>query len=86
MAWGIEKADELGLESYIDATEAGIPLYETCGYAKASKVDLDASKDEASQQWIELREKLLPFSFWPMWRPAGGTSEMGASKPWDQKV
>ena len=26
MAWGIRKADELGLESYIDATEAGVPL------------------------------------------------------------
>ena len=38
MAWGINKADEMGLESYIDATEAGMPLYETCGYTKASRL------------------------------------------------
>jgi len=83
MAWGIKKADELGFESYIDATEAGIPLYEMCGYAKASRVDFDASKDEASQQWRELREELLPFSFWPMWRPVGGIFK-DTMRPWEQ--
>ena len=84
MAWGIKKADEMGLESYIDATEAGVPLYETCGYVKGSKVNFDASKDKVSQEWRELRGELLPFSFWPMWRPVGGKFEKDAIRPWEQ--
>ena len=53
----------MGFESYMDATEAGVLLYETCGYVKGSRVDLDASKDEVGRQWRELREELLPFPF-----------------------
>ena len=74
----------MGLETYIDATEVGIPLFEACGFVKASRVDIDASKDEPSQQWKELREKLLPFSFWPMWRPVRGMNNDHKVKPWEQ--
>ena len=82
MAWGVNKADEMGLESYIDATEAGIPLYEMCGYVKASRVDFNASKDEPSPQWNKLQEELLPFAFWPMWRPVGGKFGHDTMEPW----
>ena len=34
----------MGLETYIDATEAGTPLYEAWSFAKASRVDFDAFK------------------------------------------
>lgn len=32
MRWGVEKADEDGVESYLDATPEGKPLYEKCGF------------------------------------------------------
>ena len=86
MAWGLNKADEIGLESYIDATEAGIPLYETCGYVKASRVDFNASKEEPSPQWKELQAELLPFAFWPMWRPIGGRFERDTEEPWKHEA
>ena len=86
MDWGIKKADELDLESYIDATEAGVPLYETSGYVKASRVDFSAYKDNPSPQWKQLQGELLPFAFWPMWRPAGGKFEYDTKKPWEHKT
>lgn len=82
VAWGIDKADIMGLESYIDATEAGIPLYEKCGYVKASRVDFHASKDNPSPQWEQLQAELLPFAFWPMWRPVEGKFKAGNEEPW----
>ena len=81
MDWGIKKAHEMGLESNIDATEAGVPLYETCGYIKASRVDFSASKDDPSPQWKQLQRELLPFAFWPMWRPARGKFEYDTKHP-----
>ena len=84
MAWGINKADEMGLESYIDATEAGVPLYETFGYVKASRIDFEAPKDEPSPLWKKLQAELLPFAFWPMWRPVGGRYERDTMEPWKQ--
>ncbi len=74
----------MGLETYIDATEAGIPVYEASGFVRAPRVDFDASRDEPSQQWRDLREELLPFSFWPMWRPVGGIHDEHKVKPWEQ--
>jgi len=38
MEWGLKKADELGFESYLDATNVGIPLYETHGFVKAAEL------------------------------------------------
>lgn len=75
VGWGIKKADELNLEPYIDATEEGVPLYGACGYIEADKVDLQARKPPTSEEWAGLIERMLPFSFWPMWRPAGGNCE-----------
>ena len=72
----------MGLESYIDATDQGIPLYEKCGYFKASGVDFVAEKDDPSPQWKQLQRELLPFTFWPMWRPVGGKLSAGTKKPW----
>lgn len=83
MEWGLKKADETGLESYTDATREGVPLYETCGFTKAAEVDFDASKDEPSPRWRELQQELLPFTFWPMWRPVRGHFEQGAKVPWE---
>lgn len=45
----------MGLGFCVDATEADIPLDETCGYVKASRVDFNASKDEPSPQWVYAR-------------------------------
>ena len=86
LSWGIEKADEMGLESYIDATDQGVPLYEAHGYVKAANVHFHAEQEKPSTRWDELRRELLPFTFWPMWRPAGSKFGNGTGPPWDQAI
>lgn len=82
--WGIEKADSKGFETYIDATEDGIPLYEACDYVRIDEVEFSASKPDPSQRWMELQNVLLPFRWWPMWMPAGDHTEPGTTtKPWE---
>jgi len=38
MEWGLKKADGLVFESYLDATNVGIPLNETHGFVKAAEL------------------------------------------------
>lgn len=83
MAWGIKRADEMGLESYIDATESGTALYEKYGYIKAPGVDFVADKHDPSPYLKQLQQELLPFTFWPMWRPAGGKLSAGSETQWE---
>ncbi|KAL4899930.1 hypothetical protein BDW74DRAFT_162710 [Aspergillus multicolor] len=39
LAWGVEQAERLGLDLYLEATEAGRPLYEKTGFQGLKKVD-----------------------------------------------
>ncbi|MCJ1310348.1 hypothetical protein MMC25_004012 [Agyrium rufum] len=81
LQWGLSKADEMGLESYIDATADGKPFYQALGFTAADKVDFSIPKPNPRQK--ELAEYLLPFSFWPMWRPVRGDFKNGdVLEPW----
>lgn len=82
--WGLERADQKMFETYLDATEEGCPLYQACGFAKADRVDFCAPRPNPSKRWKELQSGLLPFSFWPMWRPIGGHIEpVTTMTPWE---
>ena len=88
MDWGIKKADEMGLESYIDATDQGRFLYERYGFIAAPQRALDPYADgtEPSQRWRDETAKeqsLLPMTWNPMWRPVLGKLKEGVKKPWD---
>jgi len=76
MEWGIEKADELGLPSYIEATDIGLRLYESCGFKVEGDIDLDATVENPSEEFTRLREKLgCPIHGWFMRRPKHGKAE-----------
>lgn len=81
VAWGIQKADEQRLESYVDATDLGLALYEGCGFIKAERVDFKDPGHTSSDRQMALQKELLPFHFWPMWRPVGGKSRDGETMP-----
>lgn len=84
VGWGLERADEKRYETYIDSTEEGVPLYEACGFVKGGTLEFSAEKKDPSERWKELQGELLPFSWWPMWRPVGGHVEPGIKViPWD---
>ncbi|KAE9364503.1 hypothetical protein N431DRAFT_421531 [Stipitochalara longipes BDJ] len=73
MEWGIQKADDLGLASYIEATDIGLKLYEAHGFKVEGDVDLDAITENPSAEFTKLREKLgCPIHGWFMRRPKHG--------------
>lgn len=68
MDWGIKKANEMGVEMWLDATIYGIQLYKNYGFVK---------NHEPNAEWKRLEEELTPMTMWPMWRPATGPYEEG---------
>ena len=42
--WGCEIADELGLECYLEASDAGYRLYKSKGFRDVGYLDMDMSK------------------------------------------
>ncbi|KAL9091713.1 MAG: hypothetical protein Q9165_004789 [Trypethelium subeluteriae] len=63
MAWGLRKTDELGLESYIEATPAGRKLYERCGFCFVARVDIDVHDKDCDEGWKDLQSLVLPTGF-----------------------
>lgn len=76
MKWGTKKADELGLESFVESTEDGQGLYEAHGFKVFDEFYLDAEPKEPNEEFSKLREELrLPAHGLFMRRPVGGKSE-----------
>ncbi|MCJ1271667.1 hypothetical protein MMC22_011572 [Lobaria immixta] len=75
MTWGIGKAQELGIESFIEASASGRFLYERFGYSVLFKIAFDSSKADPSDEWRKLEHELTPIMFYAMWRPARNALE-----------
>ena len=83
--WGINEADKRNLETYIDATEAGRLFYKRNGFNEGIPREFTLQDLTATPRRKELEEKLLPFRWWPMHRPAGGKYETGKGLlPWEK--
>jgi len=52
--WGTEKADELGLKCFVEASYLGRPLYEKFGFVTGEHVLLDGGK--VKEEWREFGE------------------------------
>lgn len=81
MDWGNAEADKRGLVSYIDATILGKELYSKCGYVQGERREFLRPDMPRTPQLDALTEQLLPFEWWPMFRPVNGKLE-GAEIPW----
>lgn len=80
----MNKADDLGLELFLDATPPGKPLYEANGFVVVEENVTAPSIDNPDEKWKEMEKKVSPFTFWLMWRPVGGKYEEGRTvKPWE---
>lgn len=67
--WGVEKADELRLDIFLDSTSPGRPLYETNGFSYLQENHIRPRKDNPDHQWQEVEKKVGAITFWPMKRP-----------------
>jgi hypothetical protein len=86
MDWGIQQADQKSLETYIDATNIGRPLYAKYGFLEGPKIEFALDSLEETPRRKELEKELLPFEWWPMFRPVGGKYEDGqALLPWEKE-
>jgi GNAT superfamily N-acetyltransferase len=85
--WGTRKADELGIEAFVEATDDGKPCYESHGFVYMNAFYLDSTRRNPSKKWMELGSLLkTPIHCYLMWRPKGGNFEEGKTVvPWDQK-
>ncbi|KAI0173196.1 acyl-CoA N-acyltransferase [Hypoxylon sp. FL1284] len=86
MDWGMKKADELGLEFFLDSTPYGRPLYEANGFVYIEENVNIPMTDAPDEKWKEVQDKVGPFTFWLMWRPVRGKYVEGKTvKPWEEK-
>lgn len=69
MEWGLERADELGLETYIEATDVGKPVYEKFGFDAIEMSELHLEK-QTTEEGKKVEADLLPLQWWSMRRPA----------------
>jgi len=85
MEWGTKKADEMGLDAFVEATDDGYPLYKAAGFVTVNEFVLDVEDKQEGEEYQRLRNDLkLPMHGYFMWRPAGGKFEEGVTKfPWE---
>ncbi|GAW13466.1 hypothetical protein ANO14919_028520 [Xylariales sp. No.14919] len=76
MDWGIKKADEKGVDFYLDSTPYGRPLYEANGFAYIEENINIPTTENPDEKWKEVENKVGPFTFWLMWRPFGGKKSL----------
>ena len=88
MEWGIKIADELGLESFIEASQDGIPLYLGFGFVSVGHVFLTAENATPSPEWTKAYQQIRPgpFRVEIMWRPKGGKFVPGETEyTWEER-
>jgi hypothetical protein len=51
--WGLGKADEEGVEAYIEASPAGKSLYEKMGYKEIGERLVIPAKEEGGEDYVE---------------------------------
>ncbi|EED18764.1 conserved hypothetical protein [Talaromyces stipitatus ATCC 10500] len=88
MKWGLRKADQLGLESWLDASPFGYSLYHSVGFLTygSNNVSIKMHEDYNQGQqaeWEEYKKIMLPVEHAVMWRPVGGKFVVGETvTPW----
>jgi len=85
LEWGIRKAEEMGVEMWLDATVYGVPLYRKHGFVVVNENNIRPTTDNPDQEWEKIAKELLPMTMWQMWRPVGGKYEEGKTvRPWER--
>jgi len=89
LRWGLSKADELGLESWLEASDYGAPVYPKWGFIVYGPNLVNPTmptdyNEEQIQEWEHYKKLFLPMDTTIMWRPVGGTFVPGETvKPWE---
>jgi GNAT superfamily N-acetyltransferase len=76
MQWGLEKADEKGLDIWIEAAPPAVPFYERHGFVQKEVTHLqpqrpDGLEEKIAAEWDTTARELLPITAVTMCRLAG---------------
>ena len=88
MEWGVRKADELGVESWVDSADLARGLYSQFGFLYVTEKFVEPKEPEGlsgadKMEWDEMCELVLPVHVTTMWRPVGGKYVDGVTvQPW----
>ena len=83
--WGVRKADELGLETYVESSAMARRLYESHGFVHVDTVirEFRSRRSKPSEEWKRYVEESMAMPTAIMWRPIGGKYEKGKTViPW----
>ena len=80
--WGVDKADELNCDSFIEASWQGRQVYEKFGFMYTDEYRTRRTDPEPDEAWKELEEK-HPFMARWMWRPKQGKHDGKEVWPWE---
>ncbi|KAL9018593.1 MAG: hypothetical protein Q9185_004109 [Variospora sp. 1 TL-2023] len=82
--WGVRKADEMGVEAFVEATDDGMPLYAKYGFRKTDDIVLKGELEGMDDDLRKLGRE-LEWKGHYMWRPVGGRWVEGETRvPWKE--
>jgi len=88
LEWGKAQSAQLGLEIFIESTEAGRPFYGAHGFTELQQVTLWMRDAKGSAERTALVQRFLPhgaYRFHAMWMPAGGDGAPVADGLWEAR-
>ncbi|KAH9894585.1 acyl-CoA N-acyltransferase [Xylariomycetidae sp. FL2044] len=84
--WGMDKADEMGVEMFLDSTPVGKPLYEANKFQVVAETVIVPHTEDPDDAWRKAEEKIGHPTWHLMWRPVRGQFEPGVTvRPWEKE-
>ena len=81
MNWGMQKADELGIEMWIDGTSVGVPVYVKHGFIAVHETVLEPQAENPDEEWEKVKAEFGHVRLTHFWRPMGGKLREGQEIP-----
>ena len=72
LSWGMNKADEMGVEMFVDASPVGKPLYEANNFVCLKEHIVAPRTETPNEAWKKLESQVGKSPFYLMWRPING--------------
>jgi predicted N-acetyltransferase YhbS len=86
MKVGVQRADDLNVECWMEASTMGKPLYEKFDFRSLLNLAFDTERPNASDEWRKCAHEMTPPPIFAMWRPKRGmwknADGKDAKMPW----